>query len=158
VSGGANGSGIDDIDGSPLTAADRERMDIGLASDAVLDNIGFIFTRANGPLPTDGIVIGGFASDPGALLDPAAAAAGVTATYNGGTVYVNHGWRGGAVSVVSFANAAASRGQTLSLESNDSDEIRPQVVMNNLNYTVVPEPSTLMLAGLAAACCIRRVR
>lgn len=158
VSGGANSAGIDDLDGSPVTTNDRESMDIALASDAVLSSIGFIFTRANGPLPTDGIVISGFASDPGVTLDPAAAAAGVAATYNSGTVYVNHGWRGGAVSMVSFANAAASRGLTLSLEANDSDEVRPQVVVNNLSYVAVPEPGSLLLAGLAAVCLARRSR
>lgn len=156
VNGGANSGGVDDIDGSPITTNDRERMDIGLASDAVLTSIGFIFTRANGPLPTDGIVISGFSTNPGASLDSAAATAGITATYNSGTVYVNHGWRGGAVSVVSFANATASRGQLLSIESNDSNEMNPQVVVNNLSYAVVPEPSTLLLAGLAMVFVTRR--
>jgi hypothetical protein len=158
VGGGANGSGIDDVDGNPATTADRERMDISLAGDAVLSNIGFIFTRANGPLPTDGIAISGFLSNPGASLDPAAAAAGITATYNGGTLYVNHGWRGGAVSVLSFSHAGATRGQTLSLGSNDSNESKPQVVINNLTYDVVPEPSTLMLAGLATSLITMRRR
>jgi hypothetical protein len=125
-------------------------MDIDLASDAGLTTIGFIFTRADGPLPTDGIVISGFASDPAASLDPAAAAVGVTANYNSGALYVNHAWRGGAVSVVSFGNLAASLGQIISIGANDSNEIRPQVVVNSMSYETIPEPSTLLLAGLAA--------
>ena len=155
VHGGANNGAIGDADGSPITVNDREWIDVTLAGDAALAEIGFIFTRANGPLPTDGIVISGFASDPLASLDPAAAA-GVTASFDSGMLYVNHGWRGGAVSMVSFANSAASLGQTLSIEANDSDEPAPQVVINTLSYTVVPEPASLVLAGVAAALLIKR--
>lgn len=151
VSGGTNGSGVDDADGNPATAGDRERLDVTLSADVWLNEMGFIFTRANGPLATDGIAISGFLSDPGATLDASAASAGVTAAYDSGTLYVNHGWRGGAVSVVSFANSAASLGQTLSIAANDSDEPGPQVVVNRLSYTVVPEPSTIAVAAVAAA-------
>jgi hypothetical protein len=154
VSGGTNGSGIDDVDGNPLTTADRERMDISLASDAVLDNIGFIFTRADGPLPTDGIVISGFASNPLATVDPAS----VPATYANGSLYINHGWRGGAVTTVSFANIGATVGRTLSIEVNDSNQGGPQVVINNLNYSIVPEPSTLLLGALASLLTFGRKR
>jgi hypothetical protein len=155
VAGGTNGSGIDDVDGSPLTTADRERMDISLASDAVIDSIGFIFTRADGPSSTDGIVISGFASNPLATVNPAS----VPATYANGTLYINHGWRGGAVTTVSFAKIGATVGQTLSIASNDSTQAAPQVVINNLSYSVVPEPSTMMLAGLAAAFCrLRKIQ
>lgn len=156
VQGGANNSAIGDADGSPLTVGDREWINVALASDAALTDIGFIFTRANGPLATDGIVISGFASNPMAALDPAAAAAGVTATFDAGSLYVKHGWRGGAVSMVSFANSAASLGQTLVIGSNDSGEPAPQVVINTLSYAVVPEPASLALASLAAAFIIRR--
>ncbi|RIK84338.1 MAG: hypothetical protein DCC67_05015 [Planctomycetota bacterium] len=150
VNGGTNNGGVDDADGKPDTAGDRERLDITLSANVWLNEIGFIFTRANGPLPTDGIVISGFLSDPAATLDPAAASAGVTSTYDSGTLYVNHGWRGGAVSVVSFANAGASLGRTLSIAVNDSNEASAQAVVNQLSYTVVPEPSAFVMAGIGA--------
>lgn len=156
VEGGANNSAIGDADGNPLTVGDREWINVALAGDATLTDIGFIFTRAGGPLATDGIAISGFVSNPMASLDAAAAAAGVTTTFDAGTLYVNHGWRGGAVSMVSFANSSASLGQTLTIGANDSSEAAPQVVINALSYAVVPEPTSLALAGMAAAFIIKR--
>ena len=151
VAAGVNNSGTDDGDGDPLTTADREALDIALAGDASLVDISFIFSRASGTGPTDGIELSGFTADPAASLDGGAITDGVTLNYDSGTLYVNHEWRGGNLTTVSFANTAATLGQTISIGTNDSDQAGPQAVVHNLSYEVIPEPSTCLLAGLAVA-------
>ena len=151
VAGGSNANGVDDLDGDPATTGDRERLDIALAVDTGLSSVDLIFTRANGPALNDGVVIEGFLSDPQATVDAMAASSGVTATFDNGSVYINHLWRGGAVTNVVFDDLSASLGQTLSVGANDSDEATPQAVFNQFSYNVIPEPSALMLVGGALA-------
>lgn len=149
VTGGTNNVAVTDGDGDPLTTADREALDIALAADAYLTDLNFIFTRANGPNADDGIEISGFSANPGASLDAGAAGDGVTTTYSSGTLYVNHGWRGGNVTTVSFSNSLASFGQTITIGANDSDETASQAALNGIGYQAIPEPTTFLLAGVA---------
>ena len=159
IDGGVNNSGVDDADGDPSTTADRERLDIALGADAALTAIEFQWSRSNGPAANDGIAISGFTQNPVAVLDPDPGTVGLS--YDSGTVFVNHPWRGGEITTVKFLGLNASRGQTLSLGTNDSDETGPQAVIFSVQYTAVPEPSTLALAGLAVLplfCAVRRRR
>lgn len=152
VTGGTNNVAVTDGDGDPLTTADRENLDIVLAADTYLTDLNFLFTRSNGPESDDGIEISGFLANPGASLDAGALGDGVTTSYSGGTVYVNHPWRGGNVTTVSFSNSLASFGQTITLGANDSDETAPQAALNAIGYQVVPEPTSLVLGGFAMFC------
>ena len=149
VTGGTNNVAVTDGDGDPLTAADREVLDIALAADTYLADLNFIFTRANGPDADDGIEISGFLANPGASLDAGATGDGVTTSYSAGTLYVNHGWRGGNVTTVSFSNSLASFGQTITIGANDSDETAPQAALNGIGYQAIPEPASCFLAGVA---------
>lgn len=156
VTGGTNNVAVTDGDGDPLTSADRENLDIVLAGDAYLTDLNFLFTRANGPNLNDGIEISGFSANPGATLDAGAIGDGASTSYSAGTVYVNHPWRGGNITTVTFSNSLASLGQTITLGANDSDETAPQAALNSIGYQAVPEPTTLMLGSLAMLCMAAR--
>jgi hypothetical protein len=156
IAGGSNANGVDDGDGDPLTTFDREALEIVLDATVGLSQITFQFTRVNGPLPTDGVQISGFTSDPGVSFSGGTG----SVSYDGsGSVFVNHPWNGATVTTVDFSSLGASAGQTLTLAANDSDEAGPQAVIGSISYQVIPEPSTLALVGLglgAAWLCRRR--
>jgi len=149
VAGGANANAIDDADGDPLTTGDRESMGIQFDSLNYLSEITFIWTRANGDQPSDGIVISGFLSDPGATEDHAGGS--VTWDSASGSVFFNYNWQGSTLGTISFANAGASLGQTLSISTNDSGastEGAPQAAINQIGFNAVPEPSSMAIIGL----------
>ena len=148
VVGGTNNVAVTDGDGDPMTTDDREQLDIVLSSNVGLSEIGFIFTRANGAEATDGVVITGFASDPMASLNDDATTDGVTLNFDSGTLYVNHGWRGGNNTTVSFADLTSSQGLTVSVLANDSDEAGAQAAISGISYEVVPEPAALTVSLL----------
>jgi hypothetical protein len=169
LSGGGGGAGgffgvgtnnaITDTDGKPATLADREALDMTLASDAGLGSISFIWTRANGPVGSgSGVELSGFTSDPGAvvLVDPSVP--DVSVSYSNGTVIVNHEWNGGLVSTIGFTRLGPSAGQTIRLSTTDFDQGGAQAALHEIVYGQVPEPASAGLAGfgLLLAAGVRR--
>jgi hypothetical protein len=155
VAGGSNANGVDDGDGDASTTADRESLEMLFDPTVGLSQITFRFTRADGPLPTDGVQISGFNFNPGAVFSGGTG----SVSYDSGSVFINHPWNGGTTTTVDFSSVSASFGQTLTLTANDSDEAGPQTVINSISYAAVPEPSTLALLGLGlGAFVLRRQR
>lgn len=161
---GVGNDQVNDDDGNPATLADQEAMAIGLAPQAYLNSLSFIFTRATTQLPAgpaeDGIRISGFAADPGVSYyseeDPVGTLNNVSGvegvSFSGDTLNIDHAWRGGAVTVFEFANLSATLGRTLTLTVADQDEPNPQANFRTVTYSVVPEPgASLSLGALASA-------
>lgn len=152
---------VNDVDGNPATTADQEAMVFALDPDVVLNSLSFIWTRATGDSPTDldeGIRISGFLSDPLVSYysedNPVGTLNNLSEVnvvgYSAGTLVLNHGWRGGAVTVFEFGNTAATRGQTLTLTVADRDESNPQANLRTVTYSTVPEPSSGLICGIGA--------
>lgn len=156
VDGGTNVNAVDDADGA-LGGADQEALDFELGALAGLTEIVFQFTRADGPLGTDGVQITGFASDPGATGTPGFADVRWDAGTN--SVYAEiAGAQFNNAHTLSFANLAASTGQTLRMTVADSDEAAPQAALASITYDVVPEPSSTALLGLGGLALMLRRR
>jgi hypothetical protein len=154
VLGGNNG--VNDDDGDPATGNDREAIDIILDPTVGLIQIQFQWTRADGPLPTDGVQISGFVADPGVALSGGSGTATASFDAGLGSIFINHPWDGGNITTVDFSNLAASAGQTLRIGTNDSTETGPQAPMTSISYAIIPEPSTLALLGIGAG--LMRIR
>ena len=89
-----------------------------------------------------GIVISGFASDPG-FTDPSGTATGVT--YSGGTLaYTFNQYRAPEV-VVKFTNPTASSGQTLSLHTDGN--AGSQIALTEISYGVAPTTISIEKIG-----------
>lgn len=148
---GDNDGAIDEVtDGAGVVQ--REQLDIAFDSTAAMTGIGFRWTRSDGPLATDGIELSGFLSDPMATVT---AGTGVSATYDSGSLFIQHAWNAGTLSSLTFADSTASLGQVISITSNDSDQGNGQTAVGIISYDVaaVPEPTTgtcLALIGLGA--------
>lgn len=89
-----------------------------------------------------GIVISGFASDPG-FTDPSGTATGVT--YSGGTLtYTFNQYRAPEV-VVKFSNPSASAGQTLSLHTDGN--AGSQIAVTEISYGAAPTTISIARSG-----------
>ena len=58
---------INDVDGV-VGGGDQERMRLEIDTGYYLTNLTWAWSRADGPLPTDGVSISGFSSDPGVVF------------------------------------------------------------------------------------------
>lgn len=159
LSSSGNVNAINDVDGI-FGGADQERLRLALDPGATLSAFTYNFTRANGPLATDGISISGFLADPIASFAPGSIVG--TPTYSAGVLNfkVPSAQFTGTIRTVSFANLAASDGATLEFVVADSSLAGPQLASRSFTI-VVPEPSacTLVLMGLGfAARSLRRNR
>ena len=151
---GDNNGAIDEVTTGGVV--EREQLDVSFDSSVFMTGINFRWTRVDGPLATDGIELSGFVNDPMATV---VAGTGLSATYDSGSLFIQHAWNGGNISEVTFANASASLGQTISITSNDSDQGDGQAAINLISYEAVPEPAAatcLALLGLGAFCRRRR--
>ncbi len=123
--------------------ADDESLVIAFAANAGLAGLSWDFSRADGPLPTDGVNISGFLADPGASFT---GDAGVVATYAAGVLNLQ---LSGAEfknpdTFLTLAVPGASAGQTLVLTVNDSTQANAQLAITSFSYdddtVAVPEP------------------
>ena len=130
------------------TALDNtETMKLQLAPGVGLTGIGDIWTRAV-------ITISGFTSDPG--LNIGANPGVLGSSYAAGVQTLNLDWNGGGNRDFTFANPSASAGQVLSVSLDFATA--PQWAVTHLDYSVVPEPSSLALLFLGAGFAWSRVR
>jgi hypothetical protein len=148
---GSNDNAFNDQD-TTAGNGDDETLEFVFASNAGLAGISWDFSRADGPLATDGVNISGFLVDPMASFT---GDAGVVATYSGGVLNLQ-------LSGAEFKNpdtfmtlgvTGASAGQTLVLSVNDSTQGGAQLAITGMSYdnmtTAVPEPSSMALIGFA---------
>jgi hypothetical protein len=148
VAGGANANSIDDADGI-FGGADQERLRLTLDSGYGLSQLSWQYSRADGPLATDGVSISGFLSDPGASFTGGLSTN--APTYSGGVLNFQPVWTGATLQTVSFANLIASDGAILEIVVADSTQGNAQFTATEFQLAVVPEPSTFALLGLGAA-------
>jgi hypothetical protein len=148
LSTSGNVNSINDADGA-FGGVDQERLRLTLDSGYGLSAFDWAWTRADGPLTTDGISISGFLADPGATFS-----GGITGTpfYSAGVLnfQVAGADFSGTVRTVSFANLAASDGASLEIVVADSTQAGPQLTPRSFTVAVVPEPSAFALLGLGA--------
>jgi hypothetical protein len=88
------------------------------------------------------MVLSGFASDPG-FADPSGIATGVS--YSGGTLNYTFNAPHAPELAVTFANVAASAGQTLSLHTDGAGG--SQIALTRISYAVVPVSISLTRSG-----------
>jgi hypothetical protein len=117
VQGGSNNAAVDDLDGLQ-GGTDSERWEFDLDAGNGLTSLEFIYTRAT-------VVLSGFLTDPQAAVNVAT----VVPVYDNGTLTFNHGWRGGAITDLTFGNPGASSGQTIALSVFDTAQAAPQAAV-----------------------------
>jgi len=147
VNGVGNANAINDANGV-LGGADQELLELKFDAGFGLSSLTWDYSRADGPLATDGVSISGFLADPGVSFT-----GGIVGTpfYSGGTVNFQISAASGflaTIQTVSFANLAASDGATLSIIVADSTQTAAQFAMHNFTVSAVPEPSSLALLAL----------
>jgi hypothetical protein len=142
LAGDNNVNAINDRDGI-LGGADQERLQLVLDSGYGLSGITWNFSRADGPLATDGVSISGFAFNPGATFSGGISG---TPTFSGGVLNFQISTFNGTVNTITFANPAASYGATLEIIVADSTQSGAQFASRT--FTVVPEPSSMALIAL----------
>lgn len=125
---GVAGGNNEAIDGT-------ESLNLQFSGGAALSSLGTRYSSG-------GIVITGFASDPG-FTDPSGTATGVT--YSGGTLsYTFNQYRAPEV-VVRFTNPSASAGQTLSLHTDGN--AGSQIALTEISYSVAPTTVSIEKVG-----------
>lgn len=132
IAGGSNPNSIDNADGI-AGGTNQERMRIGIHFGYSLDRLTWSWSRADGPLATDGVRIAGFLSDPGAVFS--GGLNGVTPVYNSGTLTFQVSDLNASVQSISFTNPAATTGATLEVSVADSTQSNPQFSITSANFT-----------------------
>ena len=146
---GTNNNAFNDPDTDPNNG-NEEILTYEFATDVGLSQIAYDFSRADGPGAADGVVFTGLLSNPNvtfSVSDP-----NLFAVYDVGTQSVRLNIPGqlfgGALVEVNFA-PSASAGQTLTMTTIDTTQAGAQLAIRSISYTVIPEPTTATIAGIA---------
>ncbi len=129
--GVAGGSNPEAVDGT-------ESLQLQFSGGAGLSGLGTRYTSG-------GVVISGFASDPG-FSDPSGTATGVS--YSGGTLAFTFNAYRAPELLLNFSNLAASAGRTLSVHTDANPG--SQIALTRINYAVAPVPVTLSIAKVGS--------
>ena len=126
-----NVNAINDRDGV-AGGADQERLRIELQNRHGLARLTWQWSRADGPLATDGVSISGFHADPQAVFSGGIGAA--APVYSTGRLTFQISAFNGNVNTVTFANPAASSNATLEITVADSTQAGPQFALRSLSF------------------------
>lgn len=157
---GTNNNSFNDADTIFGNAGD-ELLQFDLGTTSGLTQIGWDFSRADGPDPNSGVFISGFLSNPN--VTGSGNLAGVTQAYNAatGTLRLQISNFVGDDTFVNF-DPLASVGQTLTLRVNDLDQANAQLAILSISYdnsvVAIPEPSSIALVGVIGAAGVWRSR
>ncbi|MEQ8211280.1 MAG: PEP-CTERM sorting domain-containing protein [Lacipirellulaceae bacterium] len=157
---GTNNNAFNDPDTDPNNG-NEEILEFIFSPLAGLSQIVWDFSRADGPGPDDAVTISGFVSDPGATITPGVSVTNPnTVSFSGGVLSLDITGQnfGGALDSVTLANPGASAGQTLILKVTDTTQGGAQLAIRSISYETIPEPTSLVLFGLAGICMISRRR
>jgi hypothetical protein len=157
--GTSNNNAFNDPDIDPSNG-NEETLQFEFSPTSGLSRIAYDFSRADGPGDQDGVIITGFVANPNvtfSVIDP-----NLFASYNSieGSVRLNIPgslFNGNDVDI-NF-NPQSSAGQTLLLSVTDTTQAGAQLAITGISYdNSVPEPSSVMLLGLAGLGLLRRRR
>ena len=132
VAGGVNNNAVDNA----------EYLTFEVQSPASLSSLSFVWTS-----PQTTYSLETLAADPVATFDPNGTGDTGGVIYSGGVVTVDINAWSGTSRIVSFADATATRGQTMTLKLNDTVN-NYQYILSEVGYSV-PEPGSIALAGVA---------
>jgi len=151
---GTNNNAFNDPDTDPNNG-NEETLQFIFSSSVGLSGISWDFSRADGDSPS-GVNISGFTADPGASVTPGVSVFPNSVSYNAGVLNIQILGEnfGGNVDSLTLSNPSASFGQTLVLSAVDTDQGGAQLAIRSISY--VPEPTTLLLGGIAALCLVAR--
>lgn len=138
-----NANAFNDIDANVNNGND-EGFSMEFIPTTGLVSLTWSFSRANGPLPQDGVNISGFASDPGAVLSGAVGTSAVTFADGTLNIQINNFV---AASTTLTLNPAASAGQTLTVTVLDSTQAGAQLSITEIAYedTIPSVPATIVV-------------
>jgi len=127
----SNANAINDRNGA-AGGTDQERLRITLQNRHGLARLTWQWSRADGPLATDGVSISGFNSNPGAVFSGGISAA--NPIYSSGKLTFQITAFNGTVNTITFTNPAASSNATLEITVADSTQATPQFAMTSLSF------------------------
>lgn len=148
---GTNDNAFNDGDTTSGNVGD-EALLLEFKGTAGFAGISWDFSRADGPLATDGIQISGFLYDPGAVLS--GITSGASVSYDAGVVNLQLSNDSFVADdgILTFSDTLASEGQTILLTVGDSTQANAQFAVTNITYetVAVPEPSSAGVIALFA--------
>jgi hypothetical protein len=128
---GTNANAFNDPDTNPNNG-NEEQLGFEFAPNAGLTGLSWDYARADGPGANDGVIITGFATDPGASVT----GPGASVTYSNGTL--NLQLTGGAFvetdGVLTLSNPGASAGETLLMTVTDTTQAGAQFPILSISY------------------------
>lgn len=125
----SNANAINDRDGIN-GGADQERLRIAIKPRYGLALLTWNYSRADGPLATDGVTISGFSG-------------GISAAnpvYSAGRLTFQISAFNATVNTITFANPAASSNATLEITVADSTQAKPQFALQSLSFMNLNHP------------------
>lgn len=131
VAGGVNDSAVDNA----------EYLSFEVRSPASISSLSFVWTS-----PQTTYSLETLAAEPVATFDPNGTGDTGGVIYSGGVVTVDINAWSGTSRIVSFADPAATSGQTMTLKLNDTVNDY-QYILSEVGYSV-PEPGSIALAGV----------
>lgn len=131
IDGGVNNNAVDNA----------EYITFDVRSPAAISSLSFAWTSPQTTYSLETLV-----ADPVATFDPNGTGDTGGVIYSSGVVTVDINTWSGTSRIVSFADPAATRGQTMTLKLNDTVN-NYQYILTEVGYSV-PEPGSLALAGL----------
>lgn len=156
IAGTSNSNAFNDPDTTAGNTND-EGLILEFKGNAGFRGISWDFSRADGPLSTDGVQFSGFAFDPVAVLSGNVIGGQgnpiVTTSFDSGvlTLQLNNFAFVGADGFLTFENTAASAGRAITLSVADSTQVGAQFAVTSITYdtTAVPELSSITLVAFA---------
>lgn len=135
--------GVNSGTGNGALIDNTESMTLNLGTSWAVDQLRFIYNTAGTT-----ISISGFLSDPVASAQVYNSPNIGSISYSGGTLSIPiiAGDTGGNMAMVNFANPSATLGETLRIAVSAGGA----TALNQVTYTLVPEPSALTLLALGA--------